>query len=260
MNSPHPTTRRRTAPLILVVALVVLAAIACTPAQAQLLEGVLQNADAVNGQITILTKDGKTVTLTIATKAPIQTEGATSALETLTAGVQVKVEVDETGHVAKSVKARQAKIEGTITQIEGTKVTVKTEGGLSRTVQVTDSTRIELQEDIRGTVADLKVGQAVEIKYDPDTLAALKIDTEEESAEIEGVIVAVEGNQVTIDTEKGRRLSVVIDTHTQIELGEHLPGTKADLSAGGKVAVKFDPSTLRALEIEVEKEDEGDKK
>ena len=64
----------------LAVGLTLLAAIACTPIEAAYLEGVLQNVDALNGEITILTKDGKTLTLTIATEAPVVTEGSSSAL------------------------------------------------------------------------------------------------------------------------------------------------------------------------------------
>jgi len=65
----------------LFVPLILLAA-GCGGVDAELLEGILQNADSVNSQITIVTKDGKMVTLTIATEAPVETEGASSAIET----------------------------------------------------------------------------------------------------------------------------------------------------------------------------------
>ena len=80
--------------MALVLTLVFVAAIACTPSQQDLIEGILQSVDSVNGQMTIVTKDGRTVTITIATDAPVETDGASSALETLEPGVSVEVEVD----------------------------------------------------------------------------------------------------------------------------------------------------------------------
>lgn len=70
---------------VLFVSLMLLAGIACTPSQAELLEGILHEVDAINGEITIVTKEGKTVTLTIATE---NTEG-------LELGESVKVEVED---------------------------------------------------------------------------------------------------------------------------------------------------------------------
>ncbi|MEE9285731.1 MAG: hypothetical protein V3V35_08405, partial [Dehalococcoidia bacterium] len=94
--------------------LMLLVAIACSPTEAELLEGILQNVDTVNGQITIVTKDGRTITLTIATQASVETEGATSAFETLEPGASVEVVVNEDGRVAQLIKARLAKVEGFI--------------------------------------------------------------------------------------------------------------------------------------------------
>ncbi len=242
--------------MLLALPLLLAALIACTPEQVKSLEGILQNVDAVNGQITVLTKDGKTVTLTISTQAPVQTEGATSALETLAVGTSLTVETDREGRVAQAITARQTKIEGAIVLIAGDKITVETERGVTRTLQVTAATRIELEEDFPGSLADLKVGMEVEVKFDSESLVAFRIDSEEEEAEIEGVIVAVQGNEVTIETDKGRRLSVVVNDRTKIELAEDLPGTLADLRTGTEVEVKFDPSTRVAFKIEVGEEEE----
>ena len=57
------------------------------------------------------------MTIAIATDAPVETEGASSALETLEPGVSVEVEVDEGSRVAKRIEARQAKVHGAIVQI-----------------------------------------------------------------------------------------------------------------------------------------------
>ena len=152
------------------MALTLLLAIACTLSERELLDGILQNVDSANGEITIVTKDGKTITLTIATEAPVETEGASSALETLEPGASVKVEVNEDGRVVQRIEARQAKVKGVIIEIEGNKVTIESERGREVTVTATDLTRIKLEDDFPGTLADLQVGAEVQVKYDPDSL------------------------------------------------------------------------------------------
>ncbi len=235
-----------------VVPVVLVAAAACTPSEQELIEGFLQNVDSVNGEITIVTKDGRTVTLTIDTEAPVEAEGASPALEGLELGVSVEVEVDEDGRVAQRIEARQAKIEGIITEIEGDNVTVETDRGRTRTLTITDSTRIKLDEDFPGILADLQPGLEVKVKFDPESLVAFRVDTEEEEAEVEGTIIAIEGSEVTVETERGRRLTVAVDGGTRIELEEDFPGTLEDLLVGTEVEVKFDPFTRRAFKIEVE--------
>ena len=90
----------------LLVPLLLMVLMACTLTEDQLIEGILQNVDSINGEITIVTKDGKTVTLTIATDAPVETEGASSAFETLEPGTTLEVEVDDDGRIAVRIKAR----------------------------------------------------------------------------------------------------------------------------------------------------------
>ena len=244
--------------LAVLAPVVLMAAAACTTSEQELIEGILQNVDSVNGEITIVTKDGRTVTLTIATEAPVEAEGASPALEGLELGATLEVEVDEDGQIALRIDARQAKIEGTITEIDGNKVTVETERGLRRTITVTEDTRIELDEDFPGTLADLQLGMEVKVKFDPDSLVAFRFDTEEEEekAEVEGTIVVIAGSEVTIETERGRRLTVTVGDGTRIELEEDLPGTLENLLVGIEVEVKFDPFTRSAFKIEVEEVEE----
>ena len=162
------------------------------------------------------------------------------------------LEVDEDGQVVQSIKARQAKVTGIIVGIEGNKITVEAAGGRTRTVTVTDLSHIELDDDFPGLLGDLSVGLQVEVKYDTESLVAFRIDTEEEVAEIEGVVVQVDNDQLTIETERGRRLTLAVGYRTRIELGDDLPGTYADLQVGEVVDVKFDPFSRTAFKIELE--------
>ena len=45
--------------MVLVLTMVFVAAVACTPSQQDLVEGILQSVDSVNGEMTIVTKDGE---------------------------------------------------------------------------------------------------------------------------------------------------------------------------------------------------------
>ena len=238
--------------LFMLLASLLMLVTACEGVDAELLAGILQNIDSANGEITIVTKDGKTVTLTIATEAPVDTEGASSALETLESGASVEIEVSNNGQLAQRIKARQAKVEGVIIEIAGNEITVESEGGRRVMVTVSDGTRIELEDELPGIIADLQIGAVVDIKFDPDSQVAFKIDAEEEEAEIEGLIVQVGGDEVTIETERGRRLALLIAETTRIELEDDFPGTKADLQVGAVVEAKFDPFTRTALKFEVE--------
>lgn len=240
--------------LALLALLMLLVATGCAPDEIERLEGILQNVDTINGEITMSLKDGRVVTLTIATDAPVETEGASSTLETLEPGASIEVEVNEDGQVVQHINARLAKAEGVVVEIDGKEITVETERGRRVTVIVTERTRIELEDDLPGTLADLHVGAEVEVKFDPDSRVAFKIDTEEEEAEIEGIIVEIDGEEVTVETERGRRLTLIISKHTRIELEDHLPGTLADLQKGVEVEVKFDPFTRTALKIGLEEE------
>ena len=163
--------------LAVFVPLILLVAIGCTTSQEKLLEGILQTADAINGEITIVTKDGRTVTLTISTDAPVDTEGESSALETLELGASVEMEVGEDGQIVRRIKARQAKVKGTIAVLEGNEVTVESERGRRFTVTTDDRTHIKLEDDFPGTVADLQVGAKVEIKFDPESRVAFNLDS-----------------------------------------------------------------------------------
>ncbi|MBI4188496.1 MAG: DUF4382 domain-containing protein [Chloroflexi bacterium] len=97
--------------LALVTVGVLAATTACTPAEAQQLEGILKNVDTANGKVTITTKDGKTVTLTIGSGTSVDTGGASSNITALEPGTSVEIELDKDGRVARHIKARHTESE-----------------------------------------------------------------------------------------------------------------------------------------------------
>lgn len=235
-----------------------LLALACTPAEAQLIQGILQDVDSANGEITIVTKDGKTVTLTISTGASVDTEGAASALETLEPGVSIEASVTGDGVRANKVYARQSKVHGTVKSVDGNEVSIETRDGSVVVVIVDGTTRIELEEDSHGALSGIPIGAEIEAKFDPETGVAFKLDLEEEKAEIEGWVEGIEGSRVTIKTERGRILTVTVGDNTRIELADDSLGTLADIVDGLKIETDFDPSSLAAFKIEIEQDEEDE--
>ena len=104
--------------LILILSLVFTSA--CTPSEAEQLEGILENIDTVNGEITIVTEDGETITLTIATEASVEADGEVSSLDQLEPGVSIELKVNEENQVINQITAHQTEKKWGIIQINVT--------------------------------------------------------------------------------------------------------------------------------------------
>lgn len=135
---------------------------------------------------------------------------------------------------------------------------------------ITDTTLIELDDHL-GTFADLQVGMSVEAEYDPITLAAFRIESEneDEDAEIEGTIGAIDASSctivvvppalplpctVTITPSVGSPVILIVDATTKIERDD-ARALLTDLKVGDPVEAEYNIVTMVAKEIDVELED-----
>jgi hypothetical protein len=157
----------------------------CTPEEVKQLEGIIQNVDTVKGEITIVTKDGETVTLDVDTGASVEAEGGSSNLETLEVGASIQVDVNEDNQVVQSIKAQQAEIEGEIVQLAGDEVTIETEDGERVTILVSEDTRIDTEDASSGPSRSLHVGEKIETRYDPESKEAFTVSGQEEEVKVE---------------------------------------------------------------------------
>jgi len=87
--------------LILITALVFTAS--CAPEDVEQIKGIVKSVDVVNGKITIVTEDGKEVTLSLDSETQMEGEEGSLDIETLKAGVPVQVDLDEEEQVVKSI-------------------------------------------------------------------------------------------------------------------------------------------------------------
>ena len=214
--------------------------------------------DSANGEITIVTKDGKTITLTIATDATVETEGTTSTLDTLEPGMSIEVSVEDDGEHATKILAHESKVHGTVVKIEDDTVTIETKDGTEVVVKVDDTTRIELDGDAAGSLSDIKVGDQVEVKFDPETEVAFKLELEHEKNEVEGWVQNIDGDQLTIKTENGDEITVTVGENAKIELADDSHGTLADIVDDLKIEVDYDPVSMAAFKIEIEHDEHDD--
>lgn len=176
--------------------------------------------------------------------------------------------------VAADVEAdgpEEEEVEGEISAIAGSDVTITPKQGKEVTVHVDDSTVIRLHlphgERTEGTLADLEVGMEAEAEFDPVSFVAFKIDAEqeeddeeeEEEAHVKGTVSAVDGGAgtITIEPRTGSPVTLEVDGSTKIELnGDSAP--LGDIPVGAKAEAEYDAATNVASKIEAETEDEDD--
>ena len=174
--------------------------------------------------------------------------------------------------VAADIEAdgpEEEEVEGTISAIAGSDVTVTPKQGKAVTVHVGDSTIIRIHlphgEKIEGTLADLTVGMKAEAEFDPVSFDAFKIDAEqedddsEEEAHVKGKVTAVDPGAatITIEPKGGSPVTLAVEDSTRIKLNGD-PAVLDDLPVGAKAEAEYDPATNLALKIEAETEDDDD--
>ena len=209
--------------------------------------------------------------------------GQVSTLGTLTAQDQAVAHVKPGGaasHGAQSTHAaaggddtaidiqvegpEECEIEGTITAIDLTAntVTISSEyGDWAATVNVIPETLIEIEGVAAPAIADLAVGEYVDVVYASDTQNAFRIEVqnEEEQGYAEGSITAIDtvAGTITIDC-YGSPVTLFVDASTKIEKDD-APVLFADLVVGDQIMAEYNTVTMIAQKIEVYTPDgEGD--
>jgi hypothetical protein len=251
--------RRGTTVLALMLAVLLVAISGCRPSEPELIDGILQNIDEVNGKVTIVTEDGETVTLDIDIEAQVETGGASSKLGTLQIGASEQEEVNENGQAVQRIEARQAEVEGIIVGIDGSEITIESENGQRTTVLVTDSTRIESEDDEPTDLAGLNIGGEVETKYDPESGIAFIINDKEESEEPEEETVTDEDEESDEDEEVVAEGVADTDEETVTdEGGEAEAGISTDEGTVGDEDVGGDGGEEEELKPDVEPSVDGE--
>lgn len=237
------------------------------------IEGVVKTVGI--DSMLIQTHSGEEVTVGVTPATIIRDEGGLRSLSDLRPGdrVEVKAHVNAAGELVAAVVEIEEEedeffeIEGEIASITGSTLTVRTEHGSDVTIWLTSETIIRGHDSLLD-VSQLHVGDDVEIvvrRRADDSLEAVAVeieeddDSEDNDTELEGHIVAVGANQITLETEHGS-VTIAVNDATVIRKN-HGPGSLSDLKPGLKVEVKAVVQTdesLLAKVIDIDDEDDGE--
>jgi len=201
-------------------------------------------------------EDGQELVLIVDSSTVITRAGQPITLADLKVGDRVEAEYYPTTLLAVKIEVKvcYTEIKGTISAVDtaaGTVTVTPKDGGADMVFTVNSST-VFRREDQPITLADLKVGDQVEVEYDPATMVAAEIEVE--LACVEGTISVIDlatGAVTIVPDECGTEVTVKVDSNTVIER-DHQPITLADLKVGDRVDVEYDPVSMIAVKIEVE--------
>jgi endonuclease YncB( thermonuclease family) len=166
--------------------------------------------------------------------------------------------------VAKLAEDRLFPIAGTLAEIDGDTLTIETKGGLLATVHVDDETKYRIRGVEEPGLDDLEVGMRVIARgtLNPDgSLQAQVVGAAKagpRQARLRGEVVAIEGDTLTVRTQRGREIVVQTDDATEFRVPGVENPTIADLKVGDKVAgegVMEEGGTARATLVVVLPED-----
>jgi hypothetical protein len=151
-------------------------------------------------------------------------------------------------------------VEGRVTAVTGTSLTITPEHGGPVTLNV-DATTLYFLREAPATLADVKVGQHAHAAYNPTTSLAAVVLVQDDNpppavAAVEGSVTAVAATSITIAPEHGNPVTLVIDTSTLITRGGHI-ATPADIKAGDRAEALYVTATLLAKRIEARGEGGG---
>ncbi len=148
-------------------------------------------------EVTIELENGDTVTLLVnedtvielgdgyfGTAADLQSGAAVEAVFNPDTGAAITIEMEAEEEAELEEEAEEAaepgeaKVEGVILEIQGSRVTIGLEDGSTETLLVNAQSVIELADGSSGTLAGLGVGDTVEATFDPVSGIALVIEAE----------------------------------------------------------------------------------
>jgi hypothetical protein len=141
----------------------------------------------------------------------------------------------------------------TITAIDGSKVSLKTADGWTRTVTLTDATKVMVGSQA-GKAADLKVGDQVRLRQQRNadgtfTVLALVI----EAPRAAGSVTAVGPNSITVKKRDGSSVTITLNGSTKFAIGK-TAAAKSDVQVGSRIVAEGTGTTtsLTATIVRIE--------
>jgi hypothetical protein len=166
---------------ILTVSIVLAPATALAKKDHDKLKGPITAIDTTAGTITVDDRKDGLVTVNVSDETNIRVDNQKNAtIADLSVGDHAKVRYKTTTNTAEKIKARSPKVEGFITAIDlgASTVTIQPQSpDAAVTVNVTELTKLR-RDGKTATIADLKVGDHAQARYDATTLDASKLEAQ----------------------------------------------------------------------------------
>jgi hypothetical protein len=218
-------------------------------------KGTISAVDAAAGTLTITPRTGSPLALTIGATTQIKRVGKMATAAALKVGDLAQVKYDTTTKLASKIDARLniASLKGTISAVDATAGTLtvkKLVGGAEVSLSIDSGTAIRRNGKL-ATSADLRVADMVEVKYNPVTHLAYRIQAKLFLVNLNGVISALDSSArtMTVKGMTGTETMLTVDPSAFIKrLGK--TATLAELKVGDKVEIKYNPITKIAYRIE----------
>lgn len=220
------------------------------------LEGTVQS---LSTNALVLRTEKRDIAIALTTQTLVFVEGHAATVKAIVAGARVQIEAlrhaDGT-YEALVVKLNSAvvEVEGTITALSSTLVTVRTQDGRSVMVGLTPATIVR----VRDRQAALQTGMRVEIKAlrnSDGSLTAVRIEAQDDQhlEKIEGVVTAITSASIRVLTRAGVERTIVVPADAIIRMDDHLiPLSTLKVGDLVTVHVRRDGDTLTAVRIEIE--------
>ena len=125
----------------------------------------------------------------------------------------------------------------TITSIDGSKISLKTVDGWTRTITITDSTTITRASQ-KISLADLKVGDTIRFQQTRQSDGSFTVESiEVVLPRVAGTVTAVNGNSFTLKSRDGTTWTIDVNGSTTYTVGSKT-GAKGDVKTGAEVLVE----------------------
>ncbi len=216
--------------LVLVLAVLLISASACQSSEPEQIEGIIQNVDAANGKITIVTEDGETVTFNIDPEVSVEAQGSPSTFAKLEVGASIQVEVNEKNQVVQGIKTLQTEVD-----VEEDVEVEDEENNKESTVEVTLSSD-DVKEKDEAIVDEQPVSSDVEDI--PEDSSDTRDDPDDGDVKPDG------------DVEPNVPGEVVSGGNVDIE-GDAVPGGDVDIDGDGRITIVDVVGGLEALMAKV---------
>jgi Cu/Ag efflux protein CusF len=219
-------------------------------------EGIIAAVDTTASTLTVTPKKGgPNLVLNVNTATSIKRNGQTATLTDLQVGDMVQARYNPITMLAYSIvaKVKLVWLEGVIAAVDTTASTLTItpkHGGANVVLNVDAKTSIK-RNGQAASLADLKVGDLVQARYNPTSMLAVSIAAKIKLVWLEGFIAAIDTTASTLTiTPKDGGANVVLNVNsaTSIKRNEH-SATLADLQVGDKVEARYDPVAMLAYAI-----------